>query len=211
MVDTLRSDLKVIADFITPGARLLDIGCGDGALLAYLRDTAQVDGRGMELSQVGVNACVTKGLTVIQGDADLDLKDYPTDAFDYVILSQTLQATRNPKEVLQQLLRISNHVVVSFPNFGNWKVRLALLFKGRMPVTKSLDQPWYSTPNIHFCTIRDFIALCHELGAKIEQGVSLNAANHIRPINGSLAHANWMGEQAIFLLSRGNGAARKQD
>ncbi|TNE57202.1 MAG: methionine biosynthesis protein MetW [Alphaproteobacteria bacterium] len=206
MTETLRPDLKVIADFIAPDARLLDIGCGDGSLLAYLRDAANVDGRGMELSQSGVNACVAKGLTVVQGDADLDLKDYPTDAFDYVVLSQTLQATRNPKEVLQQLLRISHHVVVSFPNFGNWKVRLALLFKGRMPVTKSLDQPWYSTPNIHFCTIRDFMDLCNELNAQIEQSVSLNAAAHVRQINGSLAHANWIGEQAIFLLSRGGSS-----
>lgn len=198
----LRADLKVIADMVTPDTRLLDIGCGDGALLAHLRDHANVDGRGMELSQSGVNACVAKGLTVIQGDADTDLKDYPADAFDFVILSQTLQATKDPRQVMEQLLRISSHVVVSFPNFGNWKVRLSLLFSGRMPVTASLDQPWYSTPNIHFCTIKDFIELCTELGAKIDQGVSLNAAKTARTIDSSDRLSNWIGEQAIFLLSR---------
>lgn len=201
----LRQDLGLIAGLITPGSRLLDIGCGDGALLAHLQDYAQVDGRGIEISQRGVNACVTKGLSVIQGDADTDLQDYPADAFDYVVLSQTLQATKNPKTVLTQLLRISQHVVVSFPNFGNWKVRASLLFGGKMPVTKSLSQPWYSTANIHLCTIRDFTDLCDEVDAKIEQAFSLSAGNRVRTIGHSPLIANLIGEQAIYLLSRRNG------
>jgi len=201
----LRPDLGLIADLITPGARLLDIGCGDGALLNHLQEFAGVDGRGIEISQSGVNACVAKGLSVIQGDADTDLQDYPADAFDYVVLSQTLQATKNPKTVLEELLRISHQVVVSFPNFGNWKVRASLLFGGRMPVTRSLSQPWYSTANIHLCTIRDFTDLCDQVDAKIEQAFSLSATNHVRTIGHSQMIANLIGEQAIYLLSRKNG------
>jgi methionine biosynthesis protein MetW len=201
-LSALRPDLKIIADMVDHGVRLLDIGCDDGALLHHLRKTKQVDGRGIELSQKGVNACVAKGLTVIQGDADTDLMDYPTDAFDFVVLSQTLQATKNPRDVLQELLRISSRVIVSFPNFGNWRVRLSLLFGGRMPVTKSLNQPWYSTPNIHFCTIQDFIDLCTELNAKIDQAYSLSASDKVREIGHSEKLANLVGEQAIFLLSR---------
>jgi hypothetical protein len=182
-LSALRPDLKIIADMVDHGVRLLDIGCDDGALLHHLRKTKQVDGRGIELSQKGVNACVAKGLTV-------------------VVLSQTLQATKNPRDVLQELLRISSRVIVSFPNFGNWRVRLSLLFGGRMPVTKSLNQPWYSTPNIHFCTIQDFIDLCTELNAKIDQAYSLSASDKVREIGHSEKLANLVGEQAIFLLSR---------
>ena len=148
-----------------PGARVLDVGCGDGALLQLLAQKKGVDGRGVELSQRGVNECVAKGLSVIQGDADTDLSDYPDDGFDYVILSQTLQATRRPRAALANMLRIGRRAIISFPNFGYWRVRAQLAFGGRMPVTGRLDYHWHDTPNIHLCTIRDFVEIVDELGA----------------------------------------------
>ena len=157
---------------IEPGSRVLDIGCGDGALLAYLAREKGVDGRGIELSQSGVNACVRHGLSVIQGDADRDLDAFPNGAFDVVVLSQTLQATRRPRHVVEELLRIGKRAIVSFPNFGFWRIRLGLLFRGRMPVSELLNHPWYETPNIHLCTIRDFVVLCDEIGAGIERSVT---------------------------------------
>ena len=143
---------------------MLDVGCGDGELLRLLMDERDVDGRGIELSQHGVNDCVAKGLSVIQGDADADLADYPDDGFDYVILSQTLQATRHPRVVLEHMLRIGRRAIVSVPNFGHWSVRAQLALRGRMPVTQNLAHSWYDTPNIHFCTIADFVTLAHEVG-----------------------------------------------
>src|SRR5690606_38989313 len=137
-------------------SRVLDVGCGDGELLDFLVRERGADARGIEISQRGVNACVARGLSVIQGDADTDLRDYPPKAFDYVTLSQTLQATRRPREVLEHLLRIGDRAIVSFPNFAAWRVRFKFFLSGRMPNTGLLDKPWYSTPNIHFCTIRDF-------------------------------------------------------
>lgn len=199
--DTSRVDLLLIAEMVSAGARVLDIGCGDGALLRILSEKHGVDGRGIELSQAGVNQCVAQGLAVIQGDADTDLEYYPDGAFDYAILSQTIQATRNPRLVLQQLLRIGKRVVVSFPNFGHWRVRAQLMFGGRMPRTDNLPEDWYSTPNIHFCTIKDFRALCEDIGAHVERAVALNAfGTKLRPM--PLASQNFFGEQAVFLLSR---------
>jgi len=151
-----RVDLVLVAEMVERGAKVLDVGCGDGELLRILSETRDVDGRGIELSREGVNECVAKGLAVIQGDADTDLGNYPDDAFDYVILSQTLQATRQPRVVLEHMLRIGRHAVVSFPNFGHWQVRLQLLFAGHMPRTDMLPFSWYDTPNIHHCTIKDF-------------------------------------------------------
>ena len=197
-----RVDLLLVADMIEKGSRVLDVGCGDGALLKTLIENRDVDARGIELSQAGVNSCVAQGLSVIQGDADTDLDAYPDDSFDYVVLSQTLQATRNPRFVLEQLLRIGRRAIVSFPNFGHWRVRASLLFGGRMPVTENLSYAWYETPNIHFCTIRDFVDLCDTIGARIENGVALDRAGDKVSLQLPWAVWNLFGEQAIFLLSR---------
>lgn len=197
-----RIDLAVIADFISPRAKVLDVGCGDGQLLELLQTDKQVDGRGVEISQRGVNECVARGLSVIQGDADTDLVFYPDKGFDFVILSQTLQATRNPKAVLDDLLRIGEHAIVSFPNFGYWQVRMSLLLRGRMPVTKDLPHTWYDTPNIHFCTIRDFVNLCDEVGAKVESATALNGAGQKIGLSMPWWFWNFFGQQAVFLLRR---------
>jgi len=197
-----RLDFLLVADMVAPGSRVLDVGSGDGTLLALLRDRRGVDGRGIELSRDGVNQCLAKGLPVIQGDADTDLADYPDDAFDYVILSQTIQATRHPKVVLEHLLRIGRRAIVSFPNFGHWRVRFDLAVKGRMPVTDNMPYSWYDTPNIHFCTIRDFVELCREVGARMEKAVALDAGG--QPIRVVLPWWVWnlLGDQGVFLLTR---------
>ncbi|HRK25068.1 MAG TPA: methionine biosynthesis protein MetW [Beijerinckiaceae bacterium] len=197
-----RVDHLVVAEMVTPGARVLDVGCGDGALLSLLVRMRQVDGRGIELSREGVATCVSHGHAVIQGDADTDLGDYPDDCFDFVILSQTLQATRNPRRVIEQMLRIGHHAIVSFPNFGHWGVRSSLFFKGRMPVTANLRHAWYDTPNIHFCTIRDFVALVEEIPATMEKAVALNAAGERIGFNAPWWLWNLLGEQAVFLIKR---------
>ena len=196
----IRVDLQLIADMIEPGGRALDIGCGDGALLAYLVNFKRVDARGMELSQAGVNACVANGLSVIQGNADTDLFDYPDSAFDYVILSQTLQATRAPRAVLQQMLRVGKRAIVSFPNFAHWQVRWRMVFGGRMPETPSLPYKWYDTPNIHLCSIDDFRALCRDMKVTVERSIVLN--RYSKPINLPPMLANLVGEQAVFMLRR---------
>ena len=199
--DSPRVDLLLIAEMVAPGSRVLDVGCGDGMLLRILADKQAVDGRGIELSQAGVNSCVTQGLAVIQGDADTDLAYYPDLAFDYAILSQTIQATHNPRLVLEQLLRIGKRAVVSFPNFGHWRVRTQLMFGGHMPRTDNLPESWHDTPNIHFCTIKDFLTLCDDIGAKVERAVALNAYG-TKLVSMPLFAQNLFGEQAVFLLSR---------
>ncbi|MGV8997393.1 MAG: methionine biosynthesis protein MetW [Parvibaculaceae bacterium] len=204
MSSQTRVDLALIAEMIEANARVLDVGCGDGDLLELLARTKNVDGRGIELSQEGVNASVTRGLSVIQGDADADLHDYPDNAFDYVILSQTIQATRNPREVLQQMQRIGRRVVVSLPNFGNWRIRLQLLWSGRMPRTSSLDYNWYDTPNIHLCTVRDFVLLCEELGLRIDDAVSV-IGNKAKRVGRPGTIDNLTAETAVLLMSRKSG------
>jgi methionine biosynthesis protein MetW len=198
----LRADLQVIADLMEPGSRVLDVGCGDGSLLAYLTKRKQVDGRGVEISQAGVNSCVAHGLSVIQGDVDTDLKDYPSDAFDYVVLSQTLQATNNPKFVISEMVRIGRRAIVSFPNFGFWRVRFHLLLQGRMPVTETLDYAWYETPNIHLCTLKDFVATCSEVGVTIEKGIALTRTGRTGNISPTGLFANLLAEQGVYLLKR---------
>lgn len=202
-LSAIRPDHRRVFDMVSEGARVLDVGCGDGVLLDHLARHKGVDARGIELSRAGVAACVAKGLAVIQGDADTDLADYPDDCFDFVILSQTLQATRQPRVVLEQMLRIGRNAIVSFPNFGHWRIRLRLLLDGRMPVTENLPETWYDTPNIHFCTIRDFVALAEELKARIMRADALDASG--KPVDVKLPWWFWnlMGEQGIFLLARG--------
>lgn len=194
----LRPDLAAVAAMVPPGSRVLDIGCGDGALMAALRDDKGVDARGIELSRDGVSAAVARGLSVVQGDADTDLGGYPADAFDVAILSQTLQATIRPDHVLDELLRIGQRAIVSFPNFGHWRVRLALLAGGRMPMTSALPVEWYETMNIHFCTVDDFRALVATKGYVVEQEQFLSRD---RPVAGLFA--NLLAENAIFMLRRG--------
>lgn len=191
----LRSDLALIARHITPGARVLDVGCGDGALMAALRDTAGADVRGLEIDPANVAAAVARGLPVVQGDADTDLGYYPDRSFDYAILSQTLQTTRRPDKVVEELLRIGREAFVSFPNFAHWRGRLSLLWGGRMPVTRLLPHRWYDTPNIHHLTIDDFRAVVRERGWNIDGQWFLNNGSET-----SSANANLFAEHAVFLL-----------
>jgi methionine biosynthesis protein MetW len=202
----LRPDLAAIAAMIRPGARVLDVGCGDGALLEHLK-TKDVDGRGIEISQANVNACVARGLAVVQGDADTDLVDYPAQVFDAVILSQTIQATEKPRVVMEHLLRIGRRVAISLPNFGYWKIRLSLLTGGRMPRTRTLTYSWWDTPNIHLCTLADFVDLTKECGATIVEAHALNDNGTTSPMKTeSLTHGymgpNLFAQGGVFLLKK---------
>jgi methionine biosynthesis protein MetW len=200
-VNGLRQDLRLIADLVEPNTRVLDVGCDDGALLAFLARTKQVDARGIELSQAGVHDCVSRGLAVVQGDADTDLAIYPDNAFDYVILSQTIQAMRRPREVLGEMLRIGRYGIVSFTNYAYWRARWDLLARGRMPTTRCLPEPWYATPNIHPCTLDDFELLCKELGVTIERRTCLAAGGRRRYLGNGWLN-NLLSEQALFVLHR---------
>ncbi|HEX4180928.1 MAG TPA: methionine biosynthesis protein MetW [Caulobacteraceae bacterium] len=203
----IREDFREILRLVRPGSRVLDIGCGEGALLEMLAREKGVDGRGLEISPDGVSACLARGLAVVQGDADRDLADYPSRAFDYAILSQTLQTVREPKRVLAELLRIAERAIVSLPNFGYWRVRLGLLATGRMPMTGALSEPWWATPNIHLCTLRDFTALCDMLAVRIEDSAALADGRQARRMDPSRPIENWRAEHGIFLLSRPGASA----
>lgn len=193
----LRPDLAVIADHIEPGTRVLDIGCGDGVLMAALRDEKQVDARGLEIDAAQVEQCVARGLSVVQGDADRDLSEYPDAAFDYAILSQTLQTAERPDLMLDQLLRVGRQAFVSFPNFAHWRMRTALLVNGRMPVTRHLPVSWYETQNIHHVTVTDFRQLLTDKGVTADRSWFFAGDREI-----GAAGANWRAEYAVFQLSR---------
>lgn len=195
--DGLRPDLAIIARHVEPGSRVIDVGCGDGTLMAALRDRRQVDARGLELDPGNVAAAVARGLSVVQGNAETDLADYPAAMFDYAILSQTLQTTMRPDMVIEQLLRIGRRAFVSFPNFAHWRTRMSLLVGGRMPVTRLLPQAWYETSNIHHVTVDDFRALVKERGIRVE-GAWFLSGDRLT----SAAAANFRAEHAVFLLGR---------
>ncbi|MBV8522939.1 MAG: methionine biosynthesis protein MetW [Acetobacteraceae bacterium] len=198
----MRVDLRLIADMIAPGSRVLDIGSGDGTLIDYLYRTKGCDARGIEIDMAEVTRAVAHGLPVMHGDADIDLAHYPDAAFDYVVLSRTLQAVERPREVLRQMLRIATRAIVSFPNFGHWEVRWQLLRSGRMPMTATWDKPWYETPNIHPCTIRDFFALSAQDGYVVERWLAADEAGRRTPWRRHPQLANLFGEQGLFLLRR---------
>lgn len=196
-----RLDHLLIAEMVEPNSRVLDVGCGDGALLKLLIKEKKVEGRGLEISRENVNACLSQGLSVIQGDADVDLSGFPEGAFDYAVLSLTIQATRKPKIVLENLLRIGRKAIVSFPNFGHWKIRTQLLFTGRMPRTPNLPDTWYDTPDSHLCTIKDFFDLVSLVNAKVENAIAFNSKGTRTYINNSFSLQNLLGEKAVFLLA----------
>ena len=198
----MRLDLRLIAEMIPAGAKVLDIGCGDGALIEYLTREKDADARGIEIDMAEATRAVAAGLAVIHGDADADLAHYPDGAFDYVVLSRTLQAVERPREVLRQMLRIGSHAIVSFPNFGHWQMRWRLLSTGRMPDTDTWNRPWYETPNIHPCTILDFVALCEADGYAVDGWLAVDERGLRAPWRRGLRLANLFGEQALFLLSR---------
>lgn len=203
MNTNLRPSLRAIAELVPSGSKVLDIGCGNGELLTWLAAEKNVDGRGLELSQAGVNAAIANSIPVVHGDADTDLQYYPDKAYDYVILSQTLQTTRSPNEVIANLVRIGRHAIISVPNFGYWKNRAYLAFFGRMPVTKTLTYQWYDTPNIHFCTLTDFVELCEFMGIAIEKRVYVDERGVPSYFQGKGVFANLFGEEGIFMLNDG--------
>jgi methionine biosynthesis protein MetW len=205
----LRQDLRLIADLIEPDTRVLDVGCGEGALLAHLARTKRVDARGIELSQAGVHDCVSQGLAVVQGDADTDLAIYPDASFDYVILSQTIQAMRRPRQVLENMLRIGRYGIVSFTNYAHWRARWHLL-RGRMPMARCVPEPWYCTSYIHPCTLEDFERLCAEIGVRIEQRTCLATNGAPSRLASSRWLDNLLSEQALFVLSRSEPSAGRQ-
>lgn len=198
----IRYDLEIIASLIKPQAKVLDIGCGDGELLQFLSRNKDVDGRGIELSQKQVSKALMKGLSVIHGDAENDLTIYPDSSFDYAVLSQTIQATHRPKEVLHEVLRVAEFAIVSLPNFAHFRNRLHLFSKGTMPVNKSLPFEWYETPNIHFCSIRDFEKLCSKSGFKIEKKIFLTARHRLISFFGHEMISNLFAEYGIFLITK---------
>ncbi len=203
-----RADHEIIIHAVPQGARVLDVGCGDGVLLHRLKQERNAVVRGMELSQAGVNACVAKGLSVVQGDADLDLALYPDDSFDIVVLSRTIQATRKPEMVLKQMHRIGAKAVVSLPNFGFWQVRLSLFLRGRMPVTQGLPDSWHETENLHLCTLLDFDDLAKQSGFDLESVTRIADGKASAPSRATSSLLNWLSEEAVFVLKRAGMATR---
>ncbi len=198
----LRFDLEIIANLIKPKSKVLDIGCGDGELLYLLKTTKNVDGRGLEIDQNDVSKAVAKGISVIQGDAGKDLPHYPENSFDYAILSQTIQAMQDPKEIIKQMLRIAQYAIISLPNFAYFKNRFYLLLKGEMPVRKTIPHQWYDTPNIHFCSINDFKNLCHKMGFHFENKFHLTQNGKIMKSLPDKLFANFCAEYGIFMITK---------
>ena len=198
----MKKEFKIISELIENNKRVLDVGCGDGTLMKYLKDNKNVDTRGLEISKNNVQLCISKSLSVIEGNAESDLQQFPDLSFDYVILSQTLQAFYNPEKVIDDLLRVANKAIVTIPNFGYWKVRLHLLLKGTMPITKNLPDEWYNTPNLHMCTIKDFYNFCSKKNIELYKSIALNGekTSQINKIN--LNIKNLYSELGIFLIQK---------
>src|SRR6056300_277929 len=198
----MKNEFKVIADLAEKNTRVLDVGCADGVLMEFLKDNKNIDIRGLEISKNKVQKCIEKGLTVIEGNAEFDLKQFPDKSFDYVVLSQTLQAFLNPELVINELLRVGKKAIVTIPNFGYWKVRLHLLLKGTMPVTETLPDKWYNTPNLHMCTIKDFVKFSKTMNFKIFKSIALNNMNTTKIDKSNLFFKNLFSELGIFLIEK---------
>ena len=194
----MKLEFKIIADLLEENTRILDVGCDDGTLMEFLKKNKNVDIRGIEISKKKVQVCISKGLTVLEGNAEFDLKQFPENSFDYVVLGQTLQAFVNPEIVIKELLRVGKKAIVTIPNFGHWRVRLNLLTKGTMPVTKTLPNDWYNTPNIHMCTIKDFVKFSKTINFKIYKSLALMNKNVSNINNSNLSFKNLFAELGIF-------------
>ena len=198
----MKKEFKIISELIENNTRVLDVGCGDGTLMKYLKDAKNIDTRGLEISKNNVQNCISKGLSIIEGNAEKDLHQFPNLSFDYVVLSQTLQAFYNPEKVIDNLLRVANKAIVTIPNFGYWKVRLHLLFKGTMPITKNLPDEWYNTPNLHMCTIKDFFNFCSKKNIELYKSIALNGEKTSKINKTNLSIKNFYSELGIFLIKK---------
>ena len=198
----MKKEFKIISDLIEKNSRVLDVGCGDGELMNFILNNISKDIRGIEISKNNVQKCISKGLTVIEGDAERDLYQFPESSFDFVILSQTLQAFLNPEKVLDELLRVGKKAIVTIPNFGHWRVRLNLLFKGTMPITETLPHKWYNTPNLHMCTIKDFSNFCDNKEIKFIKSLALNQERVLNISKSNLSFRNFFSDLGIFLIEK---------
>jgi methionine biosynthesis protein MetW len=198
----MKKEFQIISELIENNTRVLDVGCGDGILMKHLKDNKNVDTRGMEISKNNVQICISKGLPVIEGNAEIDLQQFPNLSFDYVILSQTLQAFYKPEKVIDDLLRVANKAIVTIPNFGYWKVRLHLLVKGTMPINKHLPNEWYDTPNLHMCTIKDFVNFCEKKNINLFKSLALHEEKVSIINNNNLNSKNLLSELGIFLIEK---------
>ena len=196
----MKKEFKVISELIEEKSRVLDVGCGNGDLMKFLSENKTVNIRGLEISKKSVQNCLSKGLTVIEGNAENDLTQFPENSFDYVVLSQTLQAFLNTEKVINELLRIGKRAIVTIPNFGHWKIRLQLLTKGTMPVTEALPNEWYNTPNLHMCTIQDFVNFCNKKNIKIDQSTCLTNEKISEITKGNMQYKNIFSQLGIFLI-----------